>query len=476
MPHAHAQNDRKESHPTHHKIIWGIGIAAATLSLAPYILPLVGLGDAATLSETQSLIHPHNNPIGVGLAGGINHFLSNVPGIGTSLATGTWFPIAMSAAIGIGGVMLANWIEKNNQGNVRIRRFSNLIRNSALITSALIAMPTLLTGITTGLAYIALALGDMGQITTFLQQTIGVIGTHTTNATILGATIPHLLLCGASLLPVGAAYLFNHQSFENKTNTHQPIRIEWVKNSQQGLLQFRLINSRTNQPMSQDALEVTHTQRLHCMIIDENLRDYHHLHPKYDAATKIFSAPFSPNAAKPYTAWVEFTLAANNYSTQIRSQIPNDFAPYSFTHNTSATTETGLRLQRLNPAPVVAGKEAEITLTLRDKNGNAMTSFEPIMGAYGHLVGFSHDGNAMIHCHPMSDAYPENGQLTFHITPEHAGNTRFFLQIQQNGQQHTLPFDIHIQKAQEKSASNFTTRLHAENYTKAQGLPAVFLA
>lgn len=172
--------------------------------LAPYYLPLLGIGSEQTRLQAEGLLHLHEAGPGTGLAGSVNGLLSSLPILGPTLAAGGIPPILISAAIGIGGVMLANWMEKRETPTATIR-WSKVIRTASLATSALIALPSILTGLSFGLTHIALAFGDDGTIVNRLMTGIGVSG-HATATSAISAVLPHLLLCTASLMPVGLAY------------------------------------------------------------------------------------------------------------------------------------------------------------------------------------------------------------------------------------------------------------------------------
>lgn len=190
------------SHPASHKLLWSAALTTASITLAPYLLPAIGIGTNETLIEAENLLHI-NNVYGSGLAGGINQILSSVPLIGAALATGTITPILASAVIGLGGVLAANWLAKRESpGDIE---WSKLLRLAAITTSALIALPSILTGISTGLSYIGLAASDSGSMAQSMYNSLGTSASHSTASSLFGAVIPHLLLCGISILPVGLA-------------------------------------------------------------------------------------------------------------------------------------------------------------------------------------------------------------------------------------------------------------------------------
>ena len=58
-------------------------------------------------------------------------------------------------------------------------------------------------------------------------------------------------------------------------------------------------------PIRPHEIAITHTQKLHLLIIDPTLEDYHHLHPTPDGMTGDWRFTFTPNKPGPYTAFAE---------------------------------------------------------------------------------------------------------------------------------------------------------------------------
>ncbi len=207
------------AHPLHHKLTLGFALTSSALSLLPYLFTGLGIEPYSTLTKAEQVIHPHNQIGGYGIAGIINEGLSGIPLIGQSIATGTFFPLLASGFVGIGGVLIANWLEKKVS---KENSWPKIIKSLSLFTSAMIALPSLLTGLSTGLAFFGLMMGDNGTFAGFIQNTIGAIGNHSGAVGAVGASLPHLLLCGASLIPVGAAYWLGEKHTTDKSPPPSP--------------------------------------------------------------------------------------------------------------------------------------------------------------------------------------------------------------------------------------------------------------
>jgi hypothetical protein len=189
----------------------GAVAVGATVILAPHILPSLGVG-GEDLAEQAGLIL-HHEPTGI--AGSINSVLASVPLIGAELAKGGLFTAFTSATAGLGGIALSQFMEKNEDGSKNIK-WSKVIRYGALATSALIALPTVLTALGTGIIYLSMLLEssisaiDPTVVVGTVGSTIGSIGgehqTALLGASGVAAALPHLLLCCTSMLPAALSF------------------------------------------------------------------------------------------------------------------------------------------------------------------------------------------------------------------------------------------------------------------------------
>jgi hypothetical protein len=118
--------------------------------------------------------------------------------------------------------------------------------------------------------------------------------------------------------------------------------------------------------------------------------------------------------------------------------------------------------------PLQKGAPAIVEVNVTDAQGNPVTDLEPVMGAYAHLAGFSADGKHFIHSHPLGvePTRPDEcgaPRLRFHIEPDYAGPTQFFLQVKRSGQDVYVPFGQQI-----KPPERMTERPSEHSHTGMQ--------
>lgn len=435
---------------------------AAAIIAAPYVLPSIHLGSVPIADAAISLC---SNTTG-GLTQALEGALISVPGIGQYLGTTGWTSSITSGAIGIAGVLLGDYIHKHYDRKGHIQ-WGTIIKYAALTTSILVALPSILSGISMGATFLAGLFSNDAMLAArnVLAPTLGFSGTEMIAPAGLAGLAPHLLTCGRALLPLAATFWGHQKTVNAELRDAYSIQMMSPPLTTKGkptTLAFQLIDNKTGRALTEAELATTHTKKLHTMIIDSSLTDYHHVHPEYDPERKLFTCQFTPNLQAPYRMWSDFTVLGEKRPTQLKNDISNIRSynlPPRIAH-TSHVEGAGFSVDISSTKPLRAGEEAILQVDIRDASGQPVTDLEPIMGAFGHLAGFSRDGNFFTHSHPMSHE-PQSadergfGQLRFHLTPPTDEPTKFFLQVQRHGQIITIPFGQMVARAQTQGAGTF---------------------
>jgi hypothetical protein len=216
--------------------LWSLLALGATGAViaAPYALPLLGIGDAETSENIINIMHNHDGTGGSGLAGIINSGIALIPSIGATLAAGGWASIAATGLIGVGGALLAKWMEKREAPEDF--KWSKVIRYASLATSMLIALPAILTGISIGLTFLATLLpistAAINATIGALYETLGSASTTispSSGSGLLAIALPHLLSCGASIVPLALAVFMGKKTPEKTIDATHAERITMHK-------------------------------------------------------------------------------------------------------------------------------------------------------------------------------------------------------------------------------------------------------
>jgi hypothetical protein len=86
---------------------------------------------------------------------------------------------------------------------------------------------------------------------------------------------------------------------------------------------------------------------------------------------------------------------------------------------------------------------ARITFSLFDNSDEPITNLQPYLGAMGHLVIISEDGNDFVHAHPVEGA-TTSGPIAFEAHFPRPGIYGGWGQFQRAGVVLTVPFVIEV--------------------------------
>lgn len=200
-------------------IALGGAVISAGVIFAPTVLPLLGIGDVDMARESMSILHTPSGALDSGIAGDLNKLLFHVPVIGESLAQGGILNAVTTGITGIGGVVLGNYVKHHAQSPGTVR-MGSMIKFAALATSALIALPTILTGLSAGIIFLSTLVGDVETtINTIgvVDKTLGAAGGNAPEfvgftGSGIAAALPHFFTCGMSIVPATVSMAMATQS------------------------------------------------------------------------------------------------------------------------------------------------------------------------------------------------------------------------------------------------------------------------
>jgi len=206
-------------------------------------------------------------------------------------------------------------------------------------------------------------------------------------------------------------------------------------------------------PVANGELELRHTQRIHLLIVDQSLKDYHHLHPvPVTGKPGDYEFSFTPATAHNYRVFADVQKTGGNpemVPALLKGTAPcpkkcvvDDIAADAAADGIKAHVTFDQKDYKVG-TPV----HGEVALT--DKNGAPLKDLEPVMGAYGHIVGFYDDFNTTAHMHPLGEepkAAEDRGAspLAFMLHPARAGYLKYYVQVRRAGRDVFLPFGLMV--------------------------------
>lgn len=257
--------------------------------------------------------------------------------------------------------------------------------------------------------------------------------------------------------------LFNMQTYAmdmSPTNTISSIKLDVYKISNVNdhkVVNIKMQEATSHKPVTLDMLKTVHTQKIHLLIIDESLQDFSHKHVTALKTPGEYKFNWKPkHLSSNYLLWADvwpLNTDKQEYvptriilvnATAAKPQIDRTVIMHStidgYNFKLSFSTD------KLHVAEPVIG-----TIMITDSQGKPITTVEPLMGAFAHIVGFSENLNTVTHGHPIGEE-PINAtdragpELNFHFEPTTIGFVKLFVHLKINGQELYVPFGIVVTK------------------------------
>ena len=189
--------------------------------------------------------------------------------------------------------------------------------------------------------------------------------------------------------------------------------------------------------------EISHDKALHAIIVASDGSNYRHVHPTMDAGGR-WSLPWQWPAAGSYRVFADFVPAATGANITLTSTVTvaGEVAPPAPRPLSTLDEVAGYQVT-LTGDLTTAGAS---TLTARvSRDGQPVTTLEPYLGAYGHLVALREGDLAYLHVHPEGAAPAGPDQLSgpdvqFATAAPTPGRYLLYFDFQVGGQVHTADF------------------------------------
>ncbi|MFJ3472115.1 heavy-metal-associated domain-containing protein [Microbacterium maritypicum] len=188
--------------------------------------------------------------------------------------------------------------------------------------------------------------------------------------------------------------------------------------------------------------ETAHGKQLHLIVVRSDGSRYRHVHPVLDVGTGAWSLPWTWEAAGTYRVYADFTASDGPGVTLSRTvDVGGPFTPQPPAETRSTATVDGFDVSI--SGDLVAGAGSELTVEIA-RDGVPVTTLEPYLGAFGHLVALRDGDLAYLHVHAHGDE-PEPGEVAgpevvFTAQAPTAGRYLLYLDFQVDGKVHTAPF------------------------------------
>jgi hypothetical protein len=219
---------------------------------------------------------------------------------------------------------------------------------------------------------------------------------------------------------------------------------------------------------------VSHEKELHLIVVRSDGTRFRHVHPALDA-NGTWSLPWTWEAAGTYRVYADFVPADTEQAPDVTLtrtvEVAGDYGPEAPVNTLTAEVD-GYTVSL--DGDLAAGTASELTVEVT-RDGEPVTTLEPYLGAFGHLVALREGDLAYLHVHPEGDE-PAPGDLSgpriaFATEFPTAGRYFLYLDFQVGGEVRTAAFTVETTESPAGEAEpddHATTTAPAEDGTTSE--------
>lgn len=204
-------------------------------------------------------------------------------------------------------------------------------------------------------------------------------------------------------------------------------------------------------------LKTMHEKKLHLLFVRDDMNGFQHLHPEYvnGSWTVKTNVPeqgkyqmyvdIAPIEEEPSVLRVPLTIGGDTRNAQ---------AP---TQNSDLSAQDGGYKVQLSIAQPVKTKETKQWTFAVTQNGRPVTTLQPYLGAYGHVVELRHnDPDDFFHVHPVTENQPTDGKVVFEGSFPVKGRYTLYAQFNINGSVKTFPITVDVNEVGQATPATAT--------------------
>lgn len=265
--------------------------------------------------------------------------------------------------------------------------------------------------------------------------------------------------CGMALRPRLIPYSFVYTAPPGEPSMTMTVNPDGLPTAGQPLRVKVRLARKDGTPVTDGDLLVAHTQRIHLLVIDPVMEDYHHEHPTTTGVPGEYEFGFTPRSTSAYRVFADVVPAATGTQEYIIADLPGSGAlgrPDGSAvrrENRFVTEAGGLLFQMTGESStgvtMHAKRSQALRVTVTEKDGQPVRRLEPVMNAFAHLVGFYDDGQTVVHLHPVGPdvedpALRGGPSLEFRFYPPRPGFLRLYCQVSVDGTMVYAPFGMYV--------------------------------
>ncbi|MCC2545530.1 hypothetical protein LJY25_03670 [Hymenobacter sp. BT175] len=190
-------------------------------------------------------------------------------------------------------------------------------------------------------------------------------------------------------------------------------------------------------------LATVHEQKVHLMILSQDLSEYYHIHPTFQPSGR-YELPFTFKTGGTYLLYQDYQPEGGGHQLGRQTlQVSGPTRPaVTYTKDQLRWEANGYAADLAFDKTVRAGQPLAVSVTV-SRGGKPVTDLDQYLGALGHMVILSEDGADYLHVHPEDQA-DKGPRIGFHTTFDKPGRYRVFLQFQHAGVVQTSDFTVNV--------------------------------
>jgi hypothetical protein len=188
----------------------------------------------------------------------------------------------------------------------------------------------------------------------------------------------------------------------------------------------------------------SHEKDLHLIVVRTDGAEFTHVHPEL-GADGSWAMPWMWEQAGSYRVFADFIPAGEEDPVTLTRtvEVAGEVTPAPAQRETLEAHVDGYDVQL--EGELYVGATSVLTLSVT-QNGKPVTTIEPYLGAFGHLVALRDGDLAYLHVHPEG-AEPETGDVSgpsidFATEAPTLGLYLLYFDFQINGEVHSAPFVV----------------------------------
>lgn len=183
--------------------------------------------------------------------------------------------------------------------------------------------------------------------------------------------------------------------------------------------------------------EETHTKLAHLIVVREGLDEFAHLHPDVDERGNMTVDHVFPKGGE-YRLFLDHKPRGGDASTaKSKLQVDGD-APEAAKLAVTAPGQVSAAGIQANVTLEKNEKATIVGFDLADNDGKPLSDLRQYLGAMGHLVVISADGEQYVHAHPLTDE-PGTTRVEFEVHFPSTGLYKMWGQFQRQDAVITIP-------------------------------------